>query len=82
LEKQARKDFKYIGRSSYNSRQIRSLIIPHYTQTCRDNANSRSSQIIIGQISIISKSKDIIRFLIGQFDLIMGQIKLLVMFKN
>ena len=27
------------------------------------------------------KSKDIIRFLIGQFDLIMGQIKSLIMFK-
>jgi hypothetical protein len=31
--------------------------------------------MIIGQICIKIKSKDIIRFLVGQFDLIMGQIK-------
>jgi hypothetical protein len=31
--------------------------------------------MIIGQIFIKIKSNDIIKFLIGQFDLIMGQIK-------
>jgi hypothetical protein len=31
--------------------------------------------MIIGWIDIKIKSKDIIKFLIGQFDLIMGQIK-------
>jgi hypothetical protein len=31
--------------------------------------------MIIGQIFIKIKSKDIIKFLIGQFDLIMGQIE-------
>jgi hypothetical protein len=39
------------------------------------NANSRSNEMIIGQICIKIKSNDIIKFLIGQFDLIMGQIK-------
>jgi len=38
--------------------------------------------MIIGWICIKIKPKDIIRFLIGQFDLIMGQIKSLIMFKN
>jgi hypothetical protein len=33
--------------------------------------------MIIGQICIKIKSKDIIKFLIGQFDLIMGQIELI-----
>ena len=28
------------------------------------------------------KSRDLIGFLIGQFDLIMGQIKILIMFKD
>jgi hypothetical protein len=32
--------------------------------------------MIIGRICIKVKSRDIIRFLIGQFDLIMGQIKI------
>jgi hypothetical protein len=40
-----------------------------------ENANSRSNQMIIGWICIKIKSKDIIKFLIGQFDLIMGQIE-------
>jgi hypothetical protein len=31
--------------------------------------------MIIGQICITIKSNDIIKFLIGQFDLIMGQIE-------
>jgi hypothetical protein len=31
--------------------------------------------MIIGRICINIKSKDIIKFLIGQFDLIMGQIE-------
>ena len=38
--------------------------------------------MIIGQICIKIKSKDIIKFLIGQFDLIMGQIEFLIMFNN
>jgi hypothetical protein len=38
--------------------------------------------MIIKQICIKIKSKDIIRFLIGQFHLIMGQIKSLIVFKN
>jgi len=38
--------------------------------------------MIIGWICIKIKSKDLIRFLTGQFDLIMGQIKSLIMFKN
>jgi hypothetical protein len=38
--------------------------------------------MIIERIYIKFKSKDIIRFLIGQFDLIMGQIKSLIMCKN
>jgi hypothetical protein len=38
--------------------------------------------MIIGQIRIKIKSMDLIRPLIGQFDLIMGQIKSLIMFKN
>jgi hypothetical protein len=32
--------------------------------------------MIIGRICIKVKPRDIIRFLIGQFDLIMGQIKI------
>jgi hypothetical protein len=31
--------------------------------------------MLVGRIWITIKSKDIIKFLIGQFDLIMGQIK-------
>jgi hypothetical protein len=38
--------------------------------------------MIIGRVCIKIKSNDIIRFLIGQFDLIMGQIKILIMFKS
>jgi hypothetical protein len=38
--------------------------------------------MIIRQICIKIKSSDIIRFLIGQFDLIICQIKSLIMFKN
>jgi hypothetical protein len=38
--------------------------------------------MIIGWIYIKIKSNDLIRFLIGQFNLIIGQIKILVMFKN
>ena len=38
--------------------------------------------MIIEQIYINIKSNDLIRFLIGQFNLIMGQIKILIMFKN
>jgi hypothetical protein len=38
--------------------------------------------MIIEQICINIKPRDIIRVLIGQFDLIMGQIKSLIMFKN
>jgi hypothetical protein len=36
----------------------------------------------IGQTCIKIKSNDIIKFLIGRFDLIMGQIKILIMFRN
>ena len=54
---------------------IGSLIVPYFTQNWRENADSRSSYMIIGQIYIKIKSNDIIRFLIGQFDLIMDQIK-------
>jgi len=38
--------------------------------------------MIIGMICIKIKFKDLIRFLTGQFDLIIGQIKSLIMFKN
>ena len=38
--------------------------------------------MIIRRICIKIKFSDIIKFLIGQFDLIMGQIKNLIMFKN
>ena len=38
--------------------------------------------MIIGWICIKNKSSDLIRFLIGQFDLIMSQIKILIMLKN
>ena len=38
--------------------------------------------MIIGRIYMKIKSRDIIRFLIGQFDLIIGQIKSLIMFKD
>jgi hypothetical protein len=38
--------------------------------------------MIIERVRIKIKSNDIIRFLIGQFDLIMGQIKILIMFKS
>jgi hypothetical protein len=38
--------------------------------------------MIIRWIYIKIKSNDIIRFLIGQFNLIMGQIKSLIIFKN
>jgi hypothetical protein len=37
--------------------------------------------MIIGRICIKLKSNDIIKFLIGQFDLIMGQIKFLLCLK-
>ena len=37
--------------------------------------------MIIGQICINIKSKNIIKFLIGKFDLIMDQIKFLLCFK-
>jgi hypothetical protein len=39
------------------------------------NANSRSNSMIIGRICVKIKSNNIIKFLIGQFDLIMDQIK-------
>jgi hypothetical protein len=38
--------------------------------------------MIIGWICIKIKFMNIIKFLIGQFNLIMGQIKSLIMFKN
>ena len=38
--------------------------------------------MVIEQIYIKIKPKDIIRSVIGQFDLIMGQMKSLIMFKN
>jgi hypothetical protein len=38
--------------------------------------------MIIGRICIKIKSRDLIRFLICQFDLIMTQIKSLIMFKS
>jgi hypothetical protein len=38
--------------------------------------------MIIGWIYLKIKLEDIIRILIGQFDLIMGQIENLIMFKN
>jgi len=54
---------------------IKSLIVPYFTKNWRDNTDSRLSYMIIGQIYIKIKPKYIIRFLIGQFDLIMSQIK-------
>ena len=38
--------------------------------------------MIIKRISIKIKSNDIIKFLIGQFDLIMSQFEFLIIFKN
>jgi hypothetical protein len=38
--------------------------------------------MIIGRMCIKIKSRDIIKFLIGQFDLIMGQIQSLIMLNN
>jgi hypothetical protein len=38
--------------------------------------------MIIGRICIKITSKELIRFLIGQFDLIIGPIKGLIKFKN
>jgi len=38
--------------------------------------------MIIGRICIKIKSNDIIKFLIGQFDLIMGQIKFKLCLRN
>lgn len=38
--------------------------------------------MVIEQIYIKIKPKDILRFVIGQFDLIMSQMKSLIMFKN
>ena len=38
--------------------------------------------MVIGQICMKIKSEDLIRLLTGQFDLIIGQIKILIMFKN
>jgi hypothetical protein len=38
--------------------------------------------MVIGWIYLKIKPGDIIRILIGQFDLIMGQIENLIMFKN
>jgi hypothetical protein len=55
--------------------EIQDLIVPHYAQEWRKNANSRSNSMIIERIYIKIKSNDIIKFLIGQFDLIMGQIE-------
>jgi hypothetical protein len=56
-------------------KEIRGLNVHHYVQKRKNNANSRSDKIIIGWICIKIKSKNIIKFLIGQFDLIIGQIK-------
>jgi hypothetical protein len=38
--------------------------------------------MIFGQIYITIKSRDIITFLVGQFDLIMNQIKNVIIFMN
>jgi len=46
----------------------------------KDNTNSRLNQMIIGWIYIRIKFKDLIRLLIGQFDLIMSPIKGLITF--
>ena len=54
---------------------IGSLIVPYFIQNWKDNADSRLIYIIIRRICIKIKSNDIIRFLIGQFELIIGQIK-------
>jgi len=54
---------------------VDSLIVPHFTQNYRDNANSRSSYMIIRQNCTKPKPKDIFRFLIGPFNLIMGHFK-------
>ena len=63
--------------------EFQDLIVPHYDQKMeKQNAKTRSNEMIIGRICIKIKSKDIIKFLIGQFDLIMGQIEFLIMFKN
>ena len=54
---------------------IKNLIIPYCTQNYKDNVDSRLNQIIIRWICIKIRPKDIIRFLIGQFDFIMDQNK-------
>jgi hypothetical protein len=46
----------------------------------KDNANSMLNQMIIGWIYIKIKFEDLIRLLIGQFDLIISPIKGLIKF--
>jgi hypothetical protein len=48
----------------------------------KDNLDSKSNEIIIEQICLKVKSRDLIRLLIGQFDLVMGPIKGLIKFTN
>jgi hypothetical protein len=78
LAKASWENFKYRKNQALILDGIKSLIVPYFTQNWRDNTVWRSSYMIIGWICIKIKPKDIIRFLIGQFDLIMGQIKVYV----
>jgi len=75
LAKASWKDFTYRKNQAAILDGIESLIVPHFTQNWKDNANSRSSYMIIRQICIEIKPRDIIRFLVGQSNLIIGQIK-------
>jgi len=76
LTKASSDDFTYRKNQVVILDGIKSLIVPYFTQNWKDNIDSRSSYMIIGWIYTKIKSKDITRFLIGQFDLIMGQIKI------
>jgi hypothetical protein len=83
LAKATWKDFTCTKKSSCNFEQIENQIVPHFTQNWKDNyTNSRSSHMIIGRSCIKIKPNDIIRFLIGQFDLIMVQLKVLIRCKD
>jgi len=60
---------------SCNFRQNQEPNCTPFYQKLERQCKFKSSYVIIGRICIKLKPKDIIRFLIGQFDLIMGQIK-------
>jgi hypothetical protein len=55
--------------------EIQGLIVPHYAQEWRKKCKFKVKLNDYWTICIKIKSNDIIKFLIGQFDLIMGLIE-------